>query len=160
VKKLIARLREKIKGLTLRTSVIVGFPGETDKEFKELLLFLEEVRFERLGAFIYSREEGTPAAGFDGQVPEAVKNVRFDEIMKTQQRISAENNLKLLGRTLKTLIDEQDPSDHEQFTGRSYMDSPEVDGVIHVRGSNAVTGDFADVRITGTSEYDLAGEIA
>jgi ribosomal protein S12 methylthiotransferase len=154
---LIERLREKIKGLTLRTSVIVGFPGETDKEFNELLLFLQKTRFDRLGAFVYSREEGTPAAGFEGQVPDEVKNARFDKVMKQQQGISAEKNRELLGRQLKVLIDEEDPSDPEQFTGRSQMDSPEVDGVIYVKGTGIRPGDFVDVRITGTMEYDLTG---
>ncbi len=155
---LVERLRKQIEGVTIRTSVIVGFPGETEDEFRELLDFLEDSSFDRLGAFIYSREEGTAAATFEGQVPDEIKKERFDEVMRLQQKISAGNNLKFLDKKLKTLIDEEDPADPEQFVGRAQMDAPEVDGVIYVRGSNVKTGEFADVRITGTMEYDLIGE--
>ncbi|RKY42668.1 MAG: 30S ribosomal protein S12 methylthiotransferase RimO [Candidatus Makaraimicrobium thalassicum] len=156
---LIERLRRRIRGVTIRTSVIVGFPGETDGEFRELLDFLDDIKFDRLGAFIYSREEGTAAAGFKGQVPRELKEARFDEVMRLQQRISAENNQAFLGKNLKILIDEEDATDPEQFVGRSQMDAPEVDGVIYVRGRDIRAGDFVDVRVTGTMEYDLIGEI-
>ncbi len=156
---LIERLRERIMDVTIRSSVIVGFPGETDDEFRELLDFLRDVRFDRLGAFIFSPEEGTPAAEFEGQIPDEVKKARFDEVMKLQQKISAENNLQLLDKELKTLIDEADPSDPEMFIGRSRMDAPEVDGVIYVRGTGVKPGDFVNVRITGAMEYDLVGAV-
>jgi len=107
IKDLIDRLRARMEDVVLRTSVIVGFPGETRSQFAELLDFLKETRFERLGAFIYSPEEGTPAAGFPEQVPEKVKRERFDAIMRLQQNISRENNLKYLGKTLRVLIDEE-----------------------------------------------------
>lgn len=155
---LITRLRKKIEGVTIRTSIIVGFPGETPEEFQELVEFLKETRFDRLGCFIYSQEEGTPAAAFGDQVPEEEKKKRFDKIMRLQQEISLENNQKFLGKKLKVLIDEKDPVDTEQFIGRSEMDSPEVDGVIYVKGENLKCGDFRDVLITGTMEYDLIGE--
>ncbi|MFC1549220.1 30S ribosomal protein S12 methylthiotransferase RimO, partial [Candidatus Omnitrophota bacterium] len=155
---LIGRIRDRIKDVTLRTSVIVGFPGETDKEFGELMDFLEQIKFERLGAFIYSREDGTPAAGFEGQVPEKTKKARFDKVMKLQQGISTENNMRSFGKTLKVLIDEEDPSGKGQYLGRSGMDAPEVDGLIYVKGDGLKPGDFVDVRITGTMEYDLIGE--
>ncbi len=155
---LITRLRRRIKDVTMRSSVIVGFPGETDEEFRELLDFLADVRFERLGSFIYSREEGTGAAEFKGQVPTGVKRTRFDEVMKLQQRISAESNLAFFGKTLKVLIDEFGPSGPEQFVGRSRMDAPEVDGVIYVTGNDVKVGDFVKARITGAMEYDLVGE--
>jgi len=155
---LITRLRGRIKDVTMRSSVIVGFPGETDEEFRELLDFLADVRFERLGSFIYSREEGTGAAEFKGQVPAAVKRTRFDEVMKLQQRISAESNLAFFGKTLKVLIDEIGPSGPEQFVGRSRMDAPDVDGVIYVTGNDVKVGDFVEARITGAMEYDLVGE--
>lgn len=155
---LIDRIRARIPDVTLRTSIIVGFPGETDKEFRELTDFLDETKFERLGAFIYSREEGTPAAGFRDQVPEEVKKERFDEVMLLQQKISSENNQKFFGKELKVLIDETDSVDAEQFVGRSQMDAPEVDGVIYVKGDNLKPGDFRCVRVTGTMEYDLIGE--
>lgn len=153
ITRLVRRLRARIKDVILRTSVIVGFPGETDEEFEELLDFLKEIKFERLGAFMYSREEGTGAAGFSGQIPENMKKHRFDEVMKLQQEISRENNLKYLGKRMKVLID-------EEGLGRSYMDAPEVDGVVYVRGESAMIGEFADVKITGTMEYDLIGEYA
>ncbi len=155
---LIKKLRERMDGLTLRTSVIVGFPGETDEEFRELLDYLEEIRFDRLGAFIYSREEGTPAFGFENQIPIEVKEQRFDEVMRLQQRISSENNLRLLESTVKVLIDEEDASGSDQFTGRSQMDAPEVDGSVYLKGSGKV-GQFCTARITGSMEYDLVGEI-
>ncbi|MFC1570813.1 30S ribosomal protein S12 methylthiotransferase RimO [Candidatus Omnitrophota bacterium] len=153
---LIRRIREKIEGVTIRTSIIVGFPGETQEEFDELVDFLGETRFDRLGCFIYSQEEGTPAASFGDQVPED----EFDRVMRLQQEISLKNNQKFMGKKLKVLIDEKDPVDAEQFIGRSEMDAPEVDGVIYVRGENLKCGDFKDVVITGTMEYDLIGELA
>ena len=175
---LIGRIRRKIGDVAIRTSVIVGFPGETDEEFGELLSFLEDIRFERLGAFIFSREEGTKAFDFEKQVPEAVKKTRLDELMRLQQKISAENNLKHLGRVMRVLIEEKhDPRANrklhtaycedegrgtrdEMFIGRTEMDAPEVDGVIYVSGKGPVAGEFCDVRVTGTMEYDLAGEAA
>ena len=155
---LIERLRNRIKGVAIRSSVIVGFPGETDSDFKELMDFLEDIRFDRLGAFIYSREEGTPAAGFDGHLPGEVKRKRFDEVMRLQQGVSAENNLRFIGKELKVLIDEKDPFNPAQFLGRSEMDAPEVDGTVHVKGKGVKVGDFIKARITGTMEYDLIGE--
>jgi len=154
---LIRRLRERIKGLVLRTSVIVGFPGETDRQFAELLDFLREKRFDRLGAFIYSKEEGTAAAGFDGQVPEEIKRDRFDEVMKLQQEISGGNNSRYLGKTMKVLIDETGAAG-DPARGRTYMDAPEVDGIVYVRGEGLKAGEFVEVKITDTMEYDLAGE--
>ncbi|NQT33015.1 MAG: 30S ribosomal protein S12 methylthiotransferase RimO [Candidatus Omnitrophica bacterium] len=157
---LIEKLRGRIKDVTLRTSVIVGFPGETEEEFGELMDFLAETKFDRLGAFIYSREEGTPAAEFDSQVSTNVKEERFDKVMRLQQEISTENNQKYFEKELEVLIDERDPADPEQLIGRSRMDAPEVDGVIYVKGSGVEVGDFEKVRITGTLEYDLIGEVA
>lgn len=156
---LIDRIRRRISGVVIRTSVIVGFPGETDKEFRELMDFLEDIKFERLGAFVYSREEGTKAAGFEGQVKEPVKRARIDELMRLQQKISAENNLKHLGIVRKTLIDEKDENEGT-FIGRTEMDAPEVDGVVYVKGKGLQAGEFAEVKITGSMEYDLTGESA
>lgn len=156
---IIKLMREKIEGLTIRTSVIVGFPGESEKDFKELLDYLEEIRFDRLGAFIYSREEGTVASGFEDQIPEKVKKDRFDAVMKLQQKISAENNLKYIDKTVKVVIDEKDASGPDLFIGRSEMDAPEVDGVVYIKGKGLKVGSFADIKITGTMEYDLMGEV-
>ncbi|MFH1877682.1 MAG: 30S ribosomal protein S12 methylthiotransferase RimO [Candidatus Omnitrophota bacterium] len=156
---LIKRIRARIDNATLRTSIIVGFPGETDKEFDELLEYLQEIRFERLGAFIFSREEGTPAYRYKGQVPDPVKNSRFDRVMALQQEISAENNRKLLNKEITVLVDEADPSDPGQFICRGEMDAPEVDGVAYVRGEGVKPGEFINIRVTGTMEYDLIGDV-
>ena len=155
---LIARIRNRINGVTIRTSVITGFPGETDREFGQLMDFLRETKFDRLGAFIYSQEEETPAYSFEGQVPEEVKRERFEEIMKLQQEISTDNNLKFVDRTLHVLIDEEDPDTAGRFIGRSQMDAPEVDGIIYVKGEGIKPGNFVNVKITGAMEYDLMGE--
>jgi len=155
---LIKRIRSQIPGVVLRTSVIVGFPEEGDREFRELLDFIAQVKFERLGAFIYSREEGTPAYRFDGQVPEDVKQSRFDEVMKLQQSISSEINEKLLGQTLRVLVDRKLEKEDNLFLARTQGDAPEVDGSVYLKAREAVPGDFINARITGTLEYDLAGE--
>lgn len=158
IESLIERVREKIENVAIRTSIIVGFPGEGEEEFSELISFLEKTRFDRLGSFMYSREEETPAAKYPDQIPEKIKKERFNRVMKLQRRISNENNQKLLGKKLKVLIDEEDPSAPDQFIGRSQMDAPEVDGVIYVKGKNLRVGDFTCVKILGTLEYDLIGE--
>ena len=152
---LIERARKIIPGVCLRTSIIVGFPSETEKEFKELLEFIKQVKFERLGAFVYSREEDTPAFSFPGQVAKKVKLARFDAVMSAQQEISRQVNLKFLGSSLKVLIDEKE-NDH--YIGRSEFDAPEVDGQVFVNSKRSLNpGDFVEVRITDTLEYDLAG---
>lgn len=157
---LVEKLRYEIPRLALRTAFIVGFPGETDTEFKELLSFLRKIKFERLGVFTYSREDGTAAAGFKNQVPEEVKEQRFNEIMSLQQEISAELNKKFLGKEISVLIDEEAPDEHGLFLGRSEFDAPEVDGQVWVKSSNAAPGEILKVRITDTLEYDLVGETA
>ncbi|MFH1836806.1 MAG: 30S ribosomal protein S12 methylthiotransferase RimO [Candidatus Omnitrophota bacterium] len=159
IKALIKKLRSEIKDITLRTSIIVGFPGETEEEFDELMDFLKETRFDRLGAFIYSREEGTPAYDFEGQVPVEIKEKRFDRVMRLQQEISSENNFNMIGKTVKVLIDEKSEEEEDRFIGRSQMDAPEVDGSVFVKGKDLKVGSFVQVRITGAMEYDLVGEI-
>ena len=158
IMKLLAKLRKKVPGLVLRTSIIVGFPGETEREFKELLNFLREARFERLGAFTYCREQGTRAGRFANQVPESLKAERFDELMKVQQKISLSFNRSLIGKSLKVLIDEREAGRDDLFLGRTQGDAPEVDGAVYVSGRNVKVGEFCDVRITDAMEYDLAGE--
>jgi ribosomal protein S12 methylthiotransferase len=156
--RLLEKLRKMIPGLVLRTSIIVGFPGETDREFKELLDFLREAHFERLGAFTYCRERGTKAGRFKPQVPEALKAERFDELMKVQQKISLSFNRSLIGKPLKVLIDEKETGRDDLFLGRTQGDAPEVDGTVYVSGKNIKVGEFCDVRITDAMEYDLVGE--
>ena len=155
---LIKKLRAKIPGLVLRTSIIVGFPGETEKDFKELVDFISDTKFEHLGAFTYSREERTRASRFDKQVPEDVKFRRLDELMMKQQAISAGINKKYLGKTVEVLIDESLEGEKGKFLGRTRGDAPEVDGVVYVSGKNIKIGDICRVKVKDTLQYDLAGE--
>lgn len=154
--RLIEKIRKAIPGVAMRTSVIAGFPTETEQEFIELLSFLEEARFERLGAFVYSREEGTPAYRLK-QLPEKVKAERFNQIMSLQQKISTDVNKEFLGKTLKVLIDSEEEG---RYLGRSQADAPEVDGQVFVKSAKKLkAGDFANVKIVDTLEYDLVGEV-
>jgi ribosomal protein S12 methylthiotransferase len=156
IEKLIAKVRERVPGVALRTSLMVGFPTETDKEFEELLAFVEKTEFERLGVFTYSREEGTAAYGLKPQVPERIMNERFDMIMAKQQEISRRVNERFLGKTLDVLVDEKGEG---HYLGRSYADAPEVDGNVFINTSHKVkVGDLVRCRITDTMEYDLVGE--
>lgn len=154
---LIKKLRKKIPGLVLRTSVIVGFPGETEKDFIELLGFLKATKFERLGAFMYSREEGTSAADFSAQVPETIKQERYDRVMKLQQQISVDALQRYLGTSIEVLIDEKVESEDGTYVGRTRGDAPDVDGVVYVSGKHIKVGKFCMTRITDTLEYDLVG---
>lgn len=154
---LIDKIRKSIPSVALRTSIIAGFPTETDREFKELLKFLEDARFERLGAFIYSREEGTPAYNFKNQIPGKIALERFNAIMLLQQKISADINKKFLGSRLDILIDEKQGS--SAYLGRTQYDAPEVDGQVYVNSRKKLKpGDFIKVKINDTLEYDLTGE--
>ena len=154
----IGALRREIPGIALRTSVIVGFPGETEVAFETLLAFLREVRFERLGAFQYSHEEGSASFRFPDQVPEAVKHRRFDALMRLQQAIAAEQNARTVGRRMDAVIDEVDPDDARQYVGRTSADCPEVDGTIFVRSERRLSpGEFVTVQVTDSYEYDLVG---
>jgi ribosomal protein S12 methylthiotransferase len=157
---LLGRLRKRIPGLVLRTSIIVGFPGETDRQFRELVDFVREARFEHLGAFTYCREQGTKAGRFKDQVPEGLKAERFDALMKEQQKISLSLNRALVGKKAKVLIDEKEAGRGGVFIGRTQGDAPEVDGAVYVSGKNIKVGEFCDVRITDAMEYDLAGSSA
>jgi len=153
--KVINKIREKIADVAIRSSVIVGFPSETDKDFRELLDFIEEARFERLGAFIYSREEGTPAYNFENQIPAEIKKERFEAVMMLQQKISQDVNRGYLGKVMDVLIEEKEVS---FYLGRSQYDAPEVDGLVYVNSKKGLnTGDFVKVEITDTLEYDLVG---
>jgi len=154
---LLAELRGRIPGIAIRTSVIVGYPGETEGEFEELLDFVKEARFTRLGAFVYSEEEGTPAANAKGKVPEKEKLARWNEVMKAQQRISEEDSRRFIGREFEVLVDEKGGSEKGAYLGRTYMDAPEIDGLVYIKGSGIKAGDLVNARITDTLEYDLVG---
>ncbi|MDD2679991.1 MAG: MiaB/RimO family radical SAM methylthiotransferase [Candidatus Omnitrophica bacterium] len=155
--RVIEKVRKVIPEVALRTSVIVGFPGETKKEFKQLLDFIKDARFERLGAFTYSREEGTRAYAFKGQVPEKLKSERLDAVMSAQREIARQVNGKFLGESLTVLIDEEE---NGSYLGRTQYDAPEVDGLVYVRSKKKLSpGDFVKVKISDTLEYDLVGEV-
>lgn len=154
---LIRKLRTSMPDIVLRTSLIVGFPGETEEDFSELCDFVSEVKFNRLGVFAYSREEDTAAYNMPGQVEEEVKQERLDKIMLLQKDISRKNNSRLVGKTLKVLI--EGCSEGEYF-GRSYMDAPEIDGKVYFKsGRDLIPGDFCSVAIKKAYEYDLVGAI-
>lgn len=155
---LILKLRRRIPNLAVRTSVIVGFPGEAEKDFRELESFIKEFKFDRLGAFVYSQEEGTKAYNFKDQLSREEKSERLERIMKIQKSVSRKNNLAYLGKTVRVLIDEKDPDEKEQYVGRTEHDAPEVDGNVYVKSARSLKkGDFVDVKIDDTLEYDLVG---
>jgi ribosomal protein S12 methylthiotransferase len=156
------RLRESIPKVTLRTSLIVGFPGETEEDFDALLDFVEETRFDRLGIFKYSDEEGTAAAQMNGKVSEEEKERRWQEVMDLQSTISRKNNEALIGSIQRVMIETIDP-DSGELVGRTQAHAPEVDGVVMVQGLKAEAvstepGEMIDIRITGALDYDLIGE--
>lgn len=155
--KLIEKIRRRIPGVALRTSFIVGFPSETDKEFAELMQSIRAIQFERLGAFIYSQEEGTPAARLSHQVPEKVQRQRFNQLMQAQQEVSCVVNRRFLGKTIEVLLEERQQDG--VWLGRSQFDAPEVDGLVYVHSPGAHTpGEFVQVTVTDTLEYDLVGK--
>ncbi|MDO8525759.1 MAG: 30S ribosomal protein S12 methylthiotransferase RimO [Candidatus Omnitrophota bacterium] len=154
---LIGKLRKNIPGLVIRTSIIAGFPGETEKDFKELLGFLSDTRFERMGAFTYSKEAGTRAARLARQIPEEIKASRLGELMKLQQKISAELNRKKLGKVMDVLIDEKLKGRDDVCLGRTSGDAPEIDGSVYVHGRGIKAGEIYKIKIKDTLEYDLVG---
>lgn len=158
VRELVGRLRREIPAITIRTTFIVGFPGETAREFSELLDFIAEIRFDRAGFFTYSREEGTPAAAFPGQIPPREKKIRYDAAMKLQQAISTAKNLDWLGKELEVLVEGR-TSEPGCLLGRSYRDAPEIDGLVYVNAPENALGNIIRVKITETSEYDLRGVV-
>lgn len=156
---IIGRLRQEIPDITLRTTLITGFPGETKEQHEELMEFVDEMEFERLGVFTYSQEEDTPAAGFEDQVEEEVKEDRQAEIMELQQEIVFEQAESMIGREMLVMI-EGKVADENAYVGRTYRDAPNVDGLIFVNTEEELmSGDFAKVRVTGAAEYDLIGEL-
>ena len=157
---IIEKLRKEIPDIVLRTTLITGFPGETEEDHQELMEFVDEMEFDRLGAFTYSPEEGTPAETMEDQIPEEIKEERRDEIMELQQEISLEKGNDRIGQELLVMI-EGKVSGESAYIARTYGDAPKVDGYIFVQtGELLMTGDFAKVRVTGALEYDLIGELA
>ncbi len=139
----------------LRTTLIAGFPGETEEQFQELLDFVEKQRFERLGAFAYCEEPGTASDELDGKLPEDVKNSRRDRLLATQQAIAFSWNKAQIGRRMQVIIDSCIPKEKKAYIGRSYADAPEIDGVIYVTGANLSLGQIIPAEIVAYKGYDL-----
>ena len=156
--KTLKNLRKSVPDIVIRTTFIVGFPGESDDDFNQLVDFIEDIKFDKLGVFEYSKEEGTKAASLDEQISDSIKEERKNEIMAIQSEISAEILSKNIGKRLEVLIEEE--VDEENYVGRTYMDSPEIDGVTYVHSAkNLEIGSFVQVDVVDSLDYDLVGEI-
>jgi len=156
--KRIDKLRTAVSDMCIRTTFIVGFPGETEEAFQHLYDFVEEIKLDRIGVFTYSREKDTPAYGMEDQIDDALKRKRQESIMLLQQSISEEKNTLMIGKRLEVIIDAYVPKDNI-YLGRSYKDTPDVDGYVFVEtDEELLSGDYVEVVITGANEYDLIGE--
>lgn len=152
-------LRERIPDICIRTTLIAGFPGEKKRHHKEALEFIKEIKFDRLGAFAYSREEGTVAASFKGQIPAFIKNKRRDALMQAQQDVIFEKNPSFIGKTMTAFVEGYLPKDRV-YAARTYRDAPEVDGLLFISSDKELmSGDFVTVKITEANGYDLIGEL-
>lgn len=159
IREAIRKLREAMPDIIIRTSLISGFPGETQKQHEDLYCFLNEMELDRVGVFTYSQEENTPAAAFEDQVPEEIKEQRRDELMLLQQEISYEQDEKLIGTEMEVLVEGYLFED-DVYVGRTYRDAPKVDGSVFIRAEEEIiSGDFVKVKITGAQEYDLIGDV-
>ena len=159
IRTLITKLRTEIPDMAIRTSLIVGFPGETTEDFKKLLQFVEETRFDRLGVFCYSREEGTPAADMPDQTSERIKRERHKKLMRTQARVSFKHNRTLVNSEEEVLVEGYSEETDLLLKGRSSRQAPDVDGLVYITSGNANVGDIVRLKITDSSDYDLIGEI-
>ncbi len=158
IRETVKKLRESVPGITLRTTAMVGFPGESDEDFERLCEFVKEARFDRFGAFTYSAEEGTVAYGFDGEIDEQTKQDRYDTLMQTQLTVTEELSRDKIGSTLTVLCDGYDTVAEIHY-GRSYADAPDVDGRVYFKSPKRVAaGEFVNVKITEALDYDLIGE--
>ena len=159
LKERISTLRREIPDIALRTTFICGFPGETEEDHEELMEFVDEMEFERVGVFTYSAEEDTPAYSYPDQIPEEVKEERRADVMELQQEIAFEHCENMVGKVLDVMI-EGKVADEPAYVGRTYMDAPNVDGLIFVNADEMLmSGDFVRVKVTGANEYDLIGEV-
>jgi ribosomal protein S12 methylthiotransferase len=154
---LLTKLRERIPNLTMRTTFITGFPGETDADFNELVEFVRAQKFERMGVFTYSFEPDTPAARLPDHLPDEVKNARRDRLMAVQQEIAFEWNQAQSGRHMEVLLDTAVPGERHAWIGRSHADAPDVDSVVYVTGKKLAAGQIVPCEIVATSSYDLVG---
>jgi ribosomal protein S12 methylthiotransferase len=153
---LIEQIRREVPGIALRTTLIAGYPGESEEDFQALLAFVEDAKFNRLGVFQYSHEENTYAYNFDDDVSPETKAERVSAIMEAQQEISFAHNQELVGRTLKVLVDRKEG---KYFIGRTEYDSPEVDNEVLIKGKGAQVGEFCMVKIDDATEFDLYGTV-
>ena len=159
LRSIIGRLREEIPDIALRTTLIAGFPGETEADHQEVLQFVKDMRFDRLGVFTYSEEEGTPAAQMPDQIDEAVKETRRDALMMAQQAIAFDKSEEMVGKTVDVLIEGRLPEE-DVYIGRTYRDAPDVDGYVFVHaGEDMISGDIVKVKITDAQDYDLVGDV-
>ncbi|MBR2915432.1 MAG: 30S ribosomal protein S12 methylthiotransferase RimO [Clostridia bacterium] len=159
IRNVVKKLRDAVPGMYIRTTVITGFPGETDSDFDKLLSFIKEIRFERLGAFIYSREEGTPAYDMPNQVPEKLKRRRYDAIMREQRRIHDSINKNSVGKIIRVINEGYDQV-AESYYGRSFADAPEIDGKLYYSSPRRLReGEFVDVLVNEVLDYDLTGRV-
>jgi len=159
IRDLIEKLREKMPDICLRTTLITGFPGETQEDFEETYRFVNEMEFDRLGVFTYSQEEDTPAAIMENQIPEEISSTRRDELMELQQAIAFEKAEDMIGKVLYVMI-EGKVAEEDTYVARTYKDAPNVDGYLFLNTTaNLMTGDFVQVIVTDSNEYDLIGEI-
>jgi ribosomal protein S12 methylthiotransferase len=156
---LLAKLRKRVPGIALRTSLIVGLPGETEADFKELLAFVKEQQFERLGVFEFSPEEGTTAAAMEGQVPAKVKRARFDRIMRAQQAISRRQQRAMIGRRIEVLVEGRAEETEHLLAGRHAQQAPEIDGITYLNDGIAWPGEIVTVEVTDAMDYDLVGKV-
>jgi ribosomal protein S12 methylthiotransferase len=159
LRELLARLRARVPGIALRTSLIVGLPGETEEDFEDLVRFVEEERFERLGVFEFSPEDGTDAATMPGQVPDAVKRARFERVMELQQQISREHQRAMIGRRVEVLVEGRAEETEHLLAGRHAQQAPEIDGLTYVNDGVAYPGELVTVEVTDASAYDLVGKV-
>ena len=160
VEALMEKLRSRLPDVTLRTSMIVGFPGEKESDFKELLDFVESVKFDRLGVFTYSREEGTPAWSMKGQVPKKIKSGRMDALMSAQREISLEKNRALVGSAVSVLVEgANEDGDGFGLKGRAASQAPDVDGAVYLKGRHVEPGKIVSAIVTGAGDYDLYVEV-
>ena len=157
-RKLVSKIRKLIPNVSIRTTFIVGYPGETEEHFEHLKQFIKDVKFDRVGVFEYSREKGTPSYSMGNRVPKRIAHKRFKELMEIQQKISLERNLSFIGKTIPCIIEAY--SDDGSVIARSQYDAPEIDGVVSINTKkHVVPGDIEMVKIVGADEYDLIGEI-
>ncbi len=159
IRMLIDKIRVEVPDIALRTSLIVGFPGETDEDFKKLLHFVEETQFDRLGVFCYSREEGTPAAEMPDQISERVKRERYKKLMRAQARVSFKRNRRLIDVEEEVIVEGYSEETELLLKGRTSRQAPDIDGQVYITSGQANVGDIVRLRITDSSDYDLIGEI-